>query len=129
MQQASDKVLQLDLGAVSLPNIDFAPYQVGLREKVAIHPLFDNTRDDPAGSDAALIRYEAGAFTPPHLHIGYEMVFVLTGDYIENDVTFGPGALIIRAPGSVHEMRSRTGCTFLAMRDVPVQQLTGPGAP
>jgi hypothetical protein len=124
VDELRDKVLQLNIGAVSLPAIDFMPYQPGLREKVSIHALFDNTLDDPAGSDAALIRYEAGAFTPRHLHMGYEMVFVLSGDYIENDVSFGPGALIIRAPGTTHEMRSRGGCTFLAMRDVPVKQLT-----
>jgi anti-sigma factor ChrR (cupin superfamily) len=120
-----DKVLQLRLGAeVALPDIEFKEYQPGLRTGVLIHLLFDNTKDDPTGSDAALIRYLPGAYTPPHVHMGYEMVFVLSGDYIENDKTFEPGALIIRAPGTTHEMRSKHGCTILAMRDVPVKQLT-----
>lgn len=119
-----DKVLKLHIGDVCLPDIEFREYQPGLRKNVLIHPLFDNTKDDPTGSDAALIRYLPGAFTPRHLHMGYEMVLVLEGDYIENDVTFAPGALIIRAPGTTHEMRSQHGCTFLAMRDVPVKQLT-----
>ncbi len=123
--EALDKVLKLQLGQVSLPDdLAFVPYQPGLRENVLIHPLFDNTRDDPAGSDAALIRYLPGAFTPRHLHIGFEMVFVLDGDYIENDISYGPGSLIVRAPGTTHEMRSVNGCTFLATRDVPVKQLT-----
>jgi hypothetical protein len=52
------------------------------------------------------------------------MVLVLAGDYIENDVSYAPGALIVRAPGTTHEMRSKNGCTILAMRDIPVQQLT-----
>jgi anti-sigma factor ChrR (cupin superfamily) len=123
--ESLDKVLTLHLGEVRLPpDIEFSAYQPGLRQKVLIHTLFDNTKDDPAGSDAALIRYLPGAFTPRHLHVGYEMVLVLDGDYIENDVSFGPGALIIRAPGTTHEMRSTAGCTILAMRDVPVKQLT-----
>jgi hypothetical protein len=123
--EALDKVLKLHLGKVSVPDdLAFVPYQPGLRENVLIHPLFDNTKDDPAGSDAALIRYLPGAFTPRHLHIGFEMVFVLDGDYIENDVSYGPGSLIVRAPGTTHEMRSVNGCTFLATRDVPVKQLT-----
>lgn len=123
--EALDKVLKLQLGKVSVPDdLAFVPYQPGLRENVLIHPLFDNTKDDPAGSDAALIRYLPGAFTPRHLHIGFEMVFVLDGDYIENDVSYGPGSLIVRAPGTTHEMRSVNGCTFLATRDVPVKQLT-----
>lgn len=119
-----DKVIKLELGEVKIPDLDFVEYQPGLRENVQIHLLFDNTRDDPQGSDAALIRYLPGAFVPRHLHMGYEMVLVLQGEYVENDVLYRPGSLVIRAPGTTHEMRSDTGCTILAMRDVPVKQLT-----
>jgi ChrR Cupin-like domain len=119
-----DKVLQLELGEVTVPDIDFVEYQPGLRKNVLIHLLFDNTKDDPAGSDAAIIRYLPGAYVPRHLHMGYEMVLVLQGEYVENDILYRPGSLIIRAPGTTHEMRSTPGCTILAMRDVPVKQLT-----
>lgn len=119
-----DKVLQLSLGEVSLPDIEFVPYQTGLRKNVLIHILFDCTKDDPAGSDMALIRYLPGAFTPRHLHTGYEVVLVLQGDYVENDVLYKPGALIVRAPNTTHEMRTLGGCVILAMRDTPVKQLT-----
>ncbi|WP_349295678.1 cupin domain-containing protein (plasmid) [Thioclava sp. 'Guangxiensis'] len=125
VDEAKDKVLKLLIGEVSIPeDISFEPYQPGLRENVLIHLLFDNTKDDPNGSDAALIRYKPGAYVPRHLHPGYEMVFVLQGEYVENDILYKPGSLIIRAPGSTHEMRSDVGCTILAMRDIPVQQLT-----
>ena len=119
-----DKVIHFGLGKVEVPDIDFVEYQPGLRKNVLIHLLFDNTKDDPAGSDAAIIRYLPGAFVPRHLHVGYEMVLVLQGEYIENEILYGPGSLIIRAPGTTHEMRSSSGCTILAMRDVPVKQLT-----
>ncbi|MDQ2696827.1 MAG: cupin domain-containing protein [Pseudomonadota bacterium] len=122
--ESFDKVLKLEIGKVALPDIEFQEYQPGLRKNVLIHLLFDNTKHDPKGSDAALIRYLPGAFTPRHLHMGYEMVFVLDGEYVENDVLHPPGTLIIRAPGTTHEMKSATGCTILAMRDVPVKQLT-----
>lgn len=118
-----DKVLKLEIGKVSLPDIPFEIYQPGLRENVLIHLLFDNKSRDPNGSDAALIKYLAGAFTPRHLHIGYEMVLVLEGEYVENDILYKPGSLIIRAPGTTHEMRTDKGCTILAMRDIPVKQL------
>ncbi len=120
----NDKVIKLDIGKVNLPNLSFQEYQPGLRTNVLIHPLFDNTKKDPNGSDAALIQYLPGAFTPRHLHVGYEMVLVLDGEYVENDVLYLPGSLIIRAPGTTHEMRSDVGCTILAMRDIPVKQLT-----
>jgi quercetin dioxygenase-like cupin family protein len=121
---ARDKVLKLGMGAVSIPNLEFQPYQPELRKNVLIHVLFDNKPEDPQGSDAALLRYLPGAFTPRHLHIGFEMVLVLEGDYIENDISYAPGSLIIRAPGTTHEMRTDKGCTILAMRDIPVKQLT-----
>jgi hypothetical protein len=119
-----DKVIHINFGQVELPDLDFVEYQPGLRKNVMIHLLFDNTKDDPAGSDAAIIRYLPGAFVPRHLHMGYEMVLVLQGEYVENDILYKPGSLIIRAPGTTHEMRSTSGCTILAMRDVPVKQLT-----
>lgn len=120
----NDKVIKLDVGKVNVPDIAFQEYQPGLRTNVLIHPLFDNTKKDPNGSDAALIKYLPGAFTPRHLHVGYEMVLVLDGEYVENDVLYLPGSLIVRAPGTTHEMRSDVGCTILAMRDIPVKQLT-----
>jgi ChrR Cupin-like domain len=120
-----DRFIKLVIGDVHIPeDVEFTPYQPGLRENVLIHLLFDNTVDDPAGSDAAIIKYLAGAYVPRHLHMGYEMVLVLQGEYVENDVLYQPGSLIIRAPGTTHEMRSETGCTILAMRDVPVKQLS-----
>jgi quercetin dioxygenase-like cupin family protein len=124
IDEPMDKVLKLSIGDVSLPDIEFTPYQPGLRENVLIHILFDCTKEDPAGSDMALIKYLPGAFVPRHLHTGYEVVFVLQGEYVENDVLYRPGSLIVRAPGTTHEMRSDTGCVILAMRDTPVKQLT-----
>lgn len=120
----NDKVIKFEIGKVSVPDLDFQQYQLGLRTNVLIYPLFDNTKLDPYGSDAAIIRYLPGAFTPRHLHVGYEMVLVLEGEYVENDVLYIPGNLIIRAPGTTHEMRTINGCTLLAMRDIPVKQLT-----
>lgn len=125
IDEPKDRVIKLELGGVKIPDdLVFTPYQPGLRENVEIHLLFDNTVDDPNGSDAAIMRYQPGAFVPRHLHVGYEMVLVLQGEYVENDVLYKPGSLIIRAPGTTHEMRSDTGCTILAMRDIPVKQLT-----
>lgn len=122
--EQNDKVIRMAIESVRIPDLDFVPMEPGLRENVLIHKLFDNTVDDPTGSDAALIKYLPGAFIPLHLHRGYEMVLVLQGEYIENGETHNPGSLIIRAPGTTHSMRSNTGCVILAMRDIPVKQLT-----
>ncbi len=121
----NDKILKFELGDVAIPDFQYQEMEPGLRTNVKMHVLFDNKKDDPDfGSDAAIIKYLPGAYVPLHLHRGYEMVFVLEGEYIENDITYYPGSLIIRSPGTTHAMRSVTGCTFLAMRDIPVKQLT-----
>ena len=119
-----DRVIDIGFTIARVQNINFVPYQPGLRKNVLIHPIFDNTKDDPAGSDCAILKYLPGAFTPRHMHVGYETVLVLEGDYVENDVLYTPGTLIVREPGTTHEMRTTDGCTILAFRDIPVRQLT-----
>jgi len=47
-----DKLVKLNFGDVSVPELPFVEYQPGLRKNVYIYPLFDNTVNDPKGSDA-----------------------------------------------------------------------------
>jgi hypothetical protein len=108
---------------ISLPDdLEFVPYQPEVRKGVDIHTIFSLVDQDPQGPDAAILRYEPGAFIALHEHIGYEMVLVLSGDYIENGVTFLPGSLILRSPGTFHTMASINGCTILATRYIKVKQ-------
>lgn len=113
----------LGMENVSLPSeLEFVPYQPEVRRGVGIHTIFSLVDQDPQGPDAAILKYEAGAFVALHEHVGYEMVVVLTGDYIENGVTFLPGSLILRSPGTFHTMASKNGCTILATRYIKVKQ-------
>ncbi|MGY3865252.1 cupin domain-containing protein [Aeromonas bivalvium] len=123
--ESRDVVLKLGFdNDISLPTeLAFQPYQRGLREGVDIAILFDETTHDPKGADMAFLRYEAGAYVPGHVHMGFESVLVLQGDYIENGQTFMPGSLIVRAPGTCHSMASKNGCVILASRYQPVKQL------
>ncbi|MYM59281.1 hypothetical protein GTG28_08595 [Vibrio sp. OCN044] len=123
--ESRDVVLKLGInGNISLPSeLEFQPYQRGLRQGVDIAVLFDETSNGNKGPDLAFLRYEAGAYVPGHVHMGFESVLVLQGDYIENGQTFSPGSLIVRAPGTCHSMASEKGCVILASRYLPVQQL------
>lgn len=113
----------LGMENVSLPSeLEFVPYQLDVRKGVEIHTIFSLVDQDPQGPDAAILKYEPGAFVALHEHIGYEMVLVLSGDYIENGVTFLPGSLILRSPGTFHTMASINGCTILATRYIKVKQ-------
>ncbi|MBD0303725.1 MAG: cupin domain-containing protein, partial [Tolypothrix sp. T3-bin4] len=100
----NDRVIKFQgMENVSLPDdLEFVPYQPEVRKGVGIHTIFSLVDQDPQGPDAAILKYEPGAFIALHEHIGYEMVVVLTGDYIENGVTFLPGSLILRSPGTFH---------------------------
>lgn len=109
---------------IQLPDsMQFVPYQKGLREGVDISVIFDETVNNPKGPDLAFLRYEPGAYVPGHVHMGFETVLVLNGDYIENGQVFTAGNFIVRAPGTCHSMASKGGCTILASRYIPVKQL------
>ncbi|GBF81930.1 cupin domain-containing protein [Aphanothece sacrum] len=120
----NDRVIKFEgMENVSLPDdLDFVPYQLDVRKGVGIHTIFSLVDQDPQGPDAAILKYEPGAFIALHEHMGHEMVLVLTGDYIENGVTFLPGSLILRSPGTFHTMASVNGCTILATRYIKVKQ-------
>ncbi|MFQ3245474.1 MAG: anti-sigma factor ChrR (cupin superfamily) [Arenicella sp.] len=124
--ETNDRVHQLGFAQdIAIPDdLQFEPYQKGLRVGVDIAILFDETADNPNGADCAFLRYESDAFVPGHVHMGYETVLVLQGDYIENGQTYLPGTFIVRAPGTCHSMASKGGCIILASRYRPVKQLT-----
>lgn len=124
--ESNDRVMKLGIDHdVELPEgLEFVPYQLGLREGIDIAVLFDQSKDDPPGADMAFLRYQPNAYVPGHVHMGYESVLVLQGEYIENGVKFPPGSLVVRAPGTSHSMASEKGCVILASRYLPVKQLT-----
>ena len=98
---------------------------------VSYHVLFDDATEtelgENKGADMAFLKYEGNnqAAAKLHHHQGFETVLVMQGDYIENGVHFDPGHLVVRAPGTHHEMTSVNGCVILASRRKPVQGCIG----
>lgn len=70
---------------------------------------------DEAGAMAVVTRMRAGATIPAHWHSkADETVYVLSGDFIEDGVAYGPGHYFIGAARTVHGPHStKTGCTLL----------------
>lgn len=120
----NDRVIQFGgFGQVTLPpDLKFVQYQPEVRKNITSHVLFCTQSQDEQGPDLVLLRYGAGAFVEMHEHIGYEMIFVLSGDYIENGDIHLPGALILRAPGTFHTVASKNGCDLLVSRYQKVRQ-------
>jgi len=67
------------------------------------------------GAIAVVTQMRAGATIPAHWHSkADETVYVLSGDFIEDGVAYGPGHYFIGAARTVHGPHSsKSGCTLL----------------
>lgn len=102
-------------------SLPWQSYQQPGREGVRIVTLYDTGDTGADGPAAALVRYMPGAQVKRHLHPGYELIFVLEGELINDRGTHGPGTLEICPPGSSHALSSETGCVFLVVWEQPVK--------
>lgn len=108
--------------------LEWVKYQQPGREKVLIHPLYDTTDTGQDGPSAAIVRYLPGARVSRHVHPGYELIFVLEGELINDGGRHTAGTLEVLAPGSSHALQSDTGCIFLVVWEQPVRLATPSGA-
>ena len=60
-----------------------------------------------------MLRFEAGASYPNHVHPAGEEVFVLEGEVRFGAVALKQGDYLYTPPGETHSVFSRTGCTML----------------
>lgn len=68
--------------------------------------------DSRSGTGFFLVRFEPGAVSIAHEHLGFEEFVVLSGELVEFDGTvYGPGACVSLAPGTRHFTRSPQGAT------------------
>jgi anti-sigma factor ChrR (cupin superfamily) len=112
----------------TLDNLPWEGYKQPGREGVEIHRLYDTSDTGNSGPAAALVRYKPGAVVKKHLHPGYELIFVLEGELINDTGRHGVGTLEICPPGSSHALSSETGCTFIVVWEQPVHPLDQPSA-
>ncbi len=80
-------------------------------------------QDKTAGMVSFLLRADAGASMPPHVHHAFEECLVLEGEFILGDRVLQPGDFELGRPGEQHPMSStRTGVLVYlrgAMEDYP----------
>ena len=92
---------------------EWKPFHPG----IDIHRLYAGEANQ---SSAALLRYQAGARTPRHLHEGVEHILVLSGMQFDDKGEYPAGSLLINFPGSSHQITSTQGCIVLAIWEKPV---------
>ncbi len=78
--------------------------------------------DKKSGGMTVMTRLEPGASIPAHTHTrADETVFVISGDFIEEEVEYGPGNFFAAPAGVPHgPHRSRTGCVVLTTFSAPL---------
>jgi anti-sigma factor ChrR (cupin superfamily) len=107
-------VLDAQALAAQSDSLPFTPFRPGVER----HMLYDTGNDGPS---AALLRYAPGAEVPPHQHIGYEHIIVLSGAQEDERGRYPAGAMVINPPGTQHHVRSPEGCLVLAIWNRPVR--------
>ncbi|MGA2247284.1 MAG: cupin domain-containing protein [Verrucomicrobiota bacterium] len=89
-------------------------------EGVDIYRIYEH---GPAGPAAALLRFQPGGRVPQHEHTGYEHIFVLAGEQVDEISKAEAGSLMINPPGTTHSILSEMGCIVLAIYEKPVKFL------
>jgi quercetin dioxygenase-like cupin family protein len=60
-------------------------------------------KNEATGGVVVLRKFKAGAIIPAHTHLhANEWAYVLSGEWVESDVTYGPGALFFAPKGTHH---------------------------
>ena len=71
--------------------------------------------DDPAGYRTMLLQVAAGPLGELHAHDTIEQIYVLEGDFFDDEASYGPGDFVVRMPGTQHRAGSRSGCTMMVV--------------
>lgn len=85
-------------------------------------------KDEATGAMAVLTRIEAGASIPRHWHSkADEAVYVLDGDFVEDGVSYGPGAYFVGQARTTHGPHATVGgCTVLTHFSAELDFQIGP---
>jgi quercetin dioxygenase-like cupin family protein len=79
-------------------------------------------QNDSSGGMTVLTHMAPGSVIPEHWHTSAdETVFVLSGDFIEQDRSYGPGSFFVGKAGTSHgPHKSSGGCTVLTTFSAPL---------
>jgi acetyl-CoA synthetase len=99
-------------------HIQWRPYVQPGREAVDVHWLYTANETGPDGAEAYLANFLPGAHGDLHRHLGFEILFVIDGELInDNGDRYLPGTLVVEHPDSIHRVSSPRGCKVLVVRE------------
>jgi anti-sigma factor ChrR (cupin superfamily) len=95
-----------DRGSIKPAGSDWQP---GERPGELIRTLVD----DPRGYRTMLMKIEPSPIGTFHAHAEIEQIYVMEGDFYDDDASYGAGDFVLRMPGAMHRAGSKNGCTML----------------
>ena len=69
--------------------------------------------NDPAGYQTMVMKLAAGPLGVLHDHDMIEQIYVIDGDFFDDESRYQAGDLVVRMPGTMHRAGSDNGCTLL----------------
>ena len=89
--------------------IEASDWQAGERLGERVRSLVD----DPRGYRTMLMKIAPGPLGVMHAHAEIEQIYVMDGDFFDDDASYGPGDFVLRMPGAIHRAGSKNGGTML----------------
>ncbi|WP_309612187.1 cupin domain-containing protein [Sphingomonas sp.] len=75
--------------------------------------------DDSRGYRTLLMKIDPAPFGTLHAHDDIEQIYVIEGDFFDDEKSYGPGDFIVRAPGALHRTGSKNGAITLLIYAPP----------
>ena len=69
--------------------------------------------DDPRGYRTMVMRIAPCPLGALHAHDEIEQIYVIEGDFFDDEASYGAGDFVVRMPGTMHRAGSNHGCTML----------------
>ena len=69
--------------------------------------------NDQRGYRTMVTKVAPGPLGEMHAHDEIEQIYVIEGDFFDDDASYGPGDFVLRMPGTMHRAGSKSGCTMV----------------
>ena len=84
-------------------------WAAGEREGELVRPLLE----DRSGYRTMLMQIAPGPLGEAHAHDTIEQIYVIEGDFFDEDASYQAGDFVLRMPGTMHRAGSKGGATLL----------------
>ena len=99
----------LGLPAAGTSVVRASGWTAGERPGELVRPLVE----DPAGFRTMLMQILPGPLGEAHAHDTIEQIYVMEGDFFDEDASYRAGDFVLRMPGTMHRAGSKNGATLL----------------